>query len=165
MSNKINTTTGNEVKDMNTAELEGKASSSTSQSGGMSNAGKLLVIALGNLVTMGLIVIGYAVLMHGEAKGVAIEAEGIPTEAVLMAITTFIVFPAIILGTLFSKCKKEPETSTEEQSVKVAKTEEVTDAKDEKPSNGLSNAAKFLLIGLGLIVTSALIGFGFALLR
>ena len=62
MSNKINTI-GNEVKDMNTTELEGKASSSTSQSGGMSNMTKLLVIIIGNLVTAGLIVIAYSLML------------------------------------------------------------------------------------------------------
>lgn len=159
MSNKINTTTGNEVKDTNTTELEGKASSSTSQSGEMSPTVKLLVIFIGNLVVMGLLVTAYALVAHWDIGYTADKTLYMGLAALFTAAVLCMFLPPA------NKGKKESETSTEEQSVEAAKAEEVTDAKDEKPSNPLSNAAKFLLIGLGLIVTSALIGFGFALLR
>lgn len=163
MSNKINTTTGNEVKDMNTTELEGKVSSSTSQSGGMSNAGKLLVLAIANLITMGLIVTGYALVVYSAAEGAAKESA---KESAFMAIALVItaVFCAF-LPALAKKWKKKSETSTKEQSAKVAKTKEVTGSEDEKPSNGFSNSAKFLLLAMGVLMTSVIIAFGFALLH
>jgi membrane protein implicated in regulation of membrane protease activity len=164
MSNKINTTTGNEVKDMNTTELEGKASSSTSQSGGMSNATKFLVLAIANLITMGIIVANFIFVMPGAIEDVA--AEGVTTETVLIVIAAvLIVLLAIAPEVIAKKRKKDSETSTEEQSAEVVKTEEVTSAEDEKPSNGLSNSAKFLMLGLSIIVITAFMGYVFALLR
>lgn len=160
MSNKINTTTGNEVKDMNTAELEGKASSSTSQSGEMPSIAKLLVITIGLFSVMGLVTTGYGVLVYYGPAYTLNRYFYLGLALLFMAAALCIFLQAIV-----NKWKKETETSTEEQTAEVAKTEEATDVEDEKPSNPFSNAVKFLLIGLGLIVTSALIGFGFALLH
>lgn len=154
MSNKINTTTGNEVKDMNATELEGKALSSTLQSGGVSQRFQLLVLAISNLFVLA--ALGYGFSLVGP-----ISNECILNSAVIGSFL-FILFLCVALAI---KHKKESETSTEEQSAEVAKTEEVTDAKDEKPSNGLSNVTKFLLLAMGVLMTSVIIAFGFALLH
>ena len=157
MSNKINTTQGNEVKDMNTVQLEGKASSSTSKSGGMSNGAKVLILAIINLLVGLSLCIGYSLVGSGITEPVT--KDGI-LEAMVAGLAIFLM--AVGIASV-NKLKKMSETSSEEQPAEVTEAK-VTSAEDKKPSNGMSNATKFLVIALGVIAVAALLGAGFGIL-